>query len=208
MRILMLILLVMSGASIWGTLAKTPAFNPNALGDTVVGNGRVPLSESMYDPGEYAFQRGFGYLMADALISSETESRDELAADELAIQRAQMAQTAIEKAIRLDPGNGNAWAALSWAFMLQGEGEKAAEALRVSWEIAPYNRTMAETRISLVGVLSDPDISDSQFLDSHKMPILRDASVLELHDEAIYNFQKEQNPHLFVLIDDWKSLQN
>ncbi len=205
MRFLMFILLAMSGASIWVTLGQTPAFNPNALGDTVVGNGRVALNEAMYDPGSYAFQRGFGYLMADALFSGETESRDVLAAENLATERAELAQTAIEESLNIDPGNAHAWAALGWALLRQGEAENAVDALRVSWEIAPYNRTLAITRLNLAGVLSDPDIADTALLQAQKKGIMRDAIILEKYDEQLFVFQKELSPKLFLLIDFWKS---
>ncbi len=201
----MLILLIMSGASIWLTLKQTPAFNPKAVKDTVVGNGRVTAIDAMYDPGSYEFQRGFGYLMADALISGETESRSELASDDLATERARLAQAAIEDAVRVDPGNAHAWAALGWAFIRQGEAERAVEALSVSWKVAPYNRALADTRLSLAGVLSEPDIADIALLEAQKDGILRDAEVLERYDEIKYNLYRELNPNLFSLIESWKS---
>ena len=162
-------------------------------------------TDAMYDLGSYNFQRGFGYLMADVLISGETESRSELASGDLATERARRAQAAIEEAVHSDPGNAHAWAALGWAFLRQGEAERAVDALHVSWEIAPYNRALADTRLSLVGVLSNPDVSDDALLETNKDGILRDAAVLKQYDKRTYDFYSEISPHLFALIESWES---
>jgi len=204
-RVLMLVLLLMLGTAIWQTLGPTPAFNPSAVAETVVGNGRVAVTEAMYDPAAYAFQRGYGFLMADSLISGETESRDEIALENTAFERAVKAQIAIEEALRGAPGHAHAWAALAWAYARQGDDARALAALSVSWNIAPYNRALAETRLGLLGVLTEIDIEEPNLLPAQKVGILRDVEILERYDENVYTFRREANPRLFELIESWRS---
>tara|TARA_R110002049_G_scaffold23781_3_gene84427 strand:+ start:30732 stop:31301 length:570 start_codon:yes stop_codon:yes gene_type:complete len=185
------------------TLGATPAFNPKMLSDTVIGDGRVPTREAMYDPGSYDFERGFGYLMADALISGDTESRSETAPGELAIQRAQLAQVALDKALRADPGNAHAWAALAWARIRQGDEGGATDALNVSWNIAPYNLNLARTRLDLASVLAEFSDLNLEQLDASKAGILRDVIVMKDNDEIGYQFLMETSEALSILIDQW-----
>lgn len=184
MRLLVFVLLAMLGGSIWETLRNTPAFNPKMLSDTIIGNGRIPATEAMYDLGSYHFERGFGYLMADALISGETESRDQTASNEIAWERALSAQVALEQAVRRDPGNAHAWAGLAWALIRQGDEEGGTKALQVSWKLAPYNPGLARTRLDLVSVFAEFEGQQSGFLKQSRPAIMRDAEVVERYDDS------------------------
>lgn len=201
MRFILVAGLIMSGTAIWITLGSTPAFNPKMVKDTVVGNGRVFAPAAMYDQASYNFQRGYGYLFADALISSETESRNETASYDLAIQRAELAQDALEMSLSQAPGNADAWAALGWAFIRQGDEESAINALRNSWRLAPYNRALSDTRLGLVSVFLESGLASSTLVSSFNDEIMRDINVLQNHDEAILLHYVQTGPRLVKFLE-------
>lgn len=207
MRFLLLMLLILSGASIFSALSGTPAFDPNARKETILGDWRIASNAAMYDKGAYAFQRGYGFLAADALISGQTEARDELAAADVAAERATQAINALTEAVQLDPGNAHAWASLGWAHARLAENEDAMKALRVSWASAPYNRVLADTRITLIGVLTIPDLSDIKLSADDIQSIRRDGAALEAFDRSGLVFHIDTMPHLadFVAMQKDKS---
>jgi tetratricopeptide (TPR) repeat protein len=196
MRFLAFVLLIMLGGSIWETLGNTPAFNPRLLSDTVVGEGRIPATEAMYDLGSYDFERGFGYLMADALISEETERRDQTASVDIAWERAVRAQVALERAVRRDPGNAHAWASLAWALIRQGDEQGAYAALQVSWELAPYNPGLARTRLDLVSVFAEFGGQEMLLLKPSRPAVTRDAEVMERYDDTGFQMLLKNNEAL------------
>ena len=196
MKLLSLALLVLSGASIIVTLSETPAFDPDARRETVLGDWRVAANTAMYDKGAYAFQRGYGFLAADALVSGDTEARDELADPALAEQRALMAIEALKTSVRLDPGNAYAWASLGWGYARIADNKLAIDALRKSWKLAPNNRVLADTRIALIGVLTTPDIEPVILSDIDTLAIQRDFEALHRFDKGAFRFHAETLPHL------------
>jgi hypothetical protein len=202
MRFLMLLLLFFSGASIWLTLSKTPAFNPRLIADTVIGDGRIIENAAMYDPGTYAFQRGYGFLISDALVSSDTVERDEVASAELAADRARLADEAFELAVSLDPGNAYAWATLAWARARLGNNSSAMVALRVSWEIAPNNSVLADTRLNLAGLLTNPEIGFIEPTEVDRAAMAQDMEVLRLFNPRTLAAYMESSPHLVELPAD------
>ena len=191
MRFLMLVLLIFSSGSIWLTLKQTPAFNPGLLAETVNGGGRVLSNRAMYDPGTYAIQRGYGFLMAAA--SNEVES------SEAAPEHTRLAVEALEIATLQDPGNAHAWAALAWAHAYLGDDIGAYDALRVSWQIAPNNKALAVTRLSLAGLLTDPKIELTEPNKTDRAAIQRDMEVLSRFAPRVMAFYLEESPQLAVL---------
>jgi len=202
MRFLMLMLLLFAGASIWQTLHRTPAFNPQLIADTVIGDGRILEGTAMYDPGAYAFQRGYGFLIADSLISPDPQESDQAASIARAADRARLAVEALELAVSLDPGNAHAWASLAWAHARLGNDLEAMEALHVSWEIAPHNMALADTRLNLVGVLTDPEIGFAEPTEAERVSMARDMEVLSLFDRPALSKHMETSPHLAALTKD------
>jgi hypothetical protein len=198
----MLVLLLFSGASIWLTLRQTPAFNPGLIADTAVGEGRIFDAAAMYDPGAYAFQRGYGFLVTDALISPDIQESEKVASTEFAPDRAHLAVEALEIAVTLDPGNAHAWAMLAWARARLGNNSGAIEALRVSWKIAPHNKALADTRLNLSGLLTDPEVGIIEPTNAERASMARDVKVLRLFDPRALARYMEINPHLAALTKD------
>jgi tetratricopeptide (TPR) repeat protein len=178
---MILVLLVFSGYATWTTLKLTPAFNPNLMGETLLGNGRIPMSRSMFDKGEYDFQRGYGFLMSDRIVSPYTEQQGEIASPEVARQRARKAQDAFEAALSVDPGNAHAWTSLAWTHARLGNADRSISTLRVSWGISPNSNALAQSRISLANFLANPDVGKVALIPSDYEAISRDLNVLRLH---------------------------
>lgn len=190
------VLLTLSGASIYVTLSDVPAFNPASRQATVSGGSHVAPPSAMYDNGAYAFQRGYGFLIADGLVSSDTEARDALASRETADQRARAAIAALNEAVRLDPGNAHAWSALAWGNAQIAEDGAALKALRNSWTLAPFNRSLAETRFNLIGTLTSPEFLVVRLTERDTEAIQRDIATLGLFDQDALQFYTELAPHL------------
>ena len=153
-RMLMIMLLLAAGGAIWKTLGATPAFNPALVSETVVGQGHTGMVRAMYDKGYYDYQRGYAFLMAETLISGETEGRNEVAPRHVLWSRAAKGRAALSSAVAQDPGNAHAWAQLAWSHARLGDRNGAWRALVVSWDVAPFNRTLADTRLNLAGLLT------------------------------------------------------
>lgn len=202
MRSMMLILLVFSGGSIWLTLNQTPAFNPQHIAETAIGDGRIIDNAAMYDPGTYAFQRGYGFLVAEAVISPETEAGEENVSSNQSDDRARLAVEALEISLDLDPGNAHAWAALAWARARLGDDTGTMDALRVSWQIAPYNRDLADSRLNLAGLLTDPEIGITEPTEADRAAIARDLEVLRRFEPQAVTYYIELSPHLAGLSSD------
>ena len=196
-RLMMLALLVFSGFVVWNTLGSTPAFNPRLVADTIVGEGRIGLSRMMYDKGQYDFQRGYGFLNADRVISALTGAPEQPASPGAVRFRAYEARDALTSAVERDPGNAHAWADLAWAHAQLGEMSNAAVALRISWQIAPYNATLARTRLGLVGLMTDPDLELRLWVEEDLDAILRDIDTLNAFAERDLEIYRERFPQLF-----------
>jgi hypothetical protein len=201
-RCLMLLLLVFSGTVVWKTLTSTPAFNPSLVSDTIIGEGRLFNSHFMYDLGEYEYQRGFGYLATTEKTPGYRNTAEDIASPAALRYRAYKAVDALEKAVSLDPGNARAWVALAWARASVDDLPGSTDALRISWEIAPNNRTLALRRLNLFGILmaSSPDPMDLTRQD--RAAILQDAEVLELFEPRGLETLQGQYPAMFQVGDD------
>lgn len=142
------------------TLTQTPAFNADLRVANVYGEDSVLLVEAMYDYPEYLLQVAASYVRADLLPSADTEVAGEYASIETATARAERAVVLLEEAVTLDPANAMTWEMLAWARLMTGDAEAARAHLARSWERAPNNRGLAETRLSLVTALFDPGLGD------------------------------------------------
>lgn len=200
MRLTLLALLALSGASIVSALSDTPAFDPGTRSPTILGGWRIADSAAMYDRGAYAFQRGFGFLAADGLISGETEGRNELATAATAEARARRAIEALETSVNLKPGNAYAWASLGWARARIAADDGAIRALRTSWALAPYNRYLADTRVDLVGILTTPGIGVARLSPEDLAALQRDVDTLARFDQATLEFRIKMTPHLSAMV--------
>ncbi len=196
MKVLSFLLLCLSLMSIWSALSTSPAFSPAARAVGLLGDWRVAAGPAMYDPAEYAFQRGYGYLVADALFSADTETVGEIAPSELADQRAQQAIEAFETSVSLAPGHAYAWAELAWAYARMARDDDALSALRTSWSLAPHNRQLADTRINLAGLLSDPETAIVTLSGQDFAALSADAHTLARTDRQTLSIYAEDLPHL------------
>lgn len=146
-RLLGIALLIAAAWNFSATLSGVPAFDRTARQDSIQGGWRLPLGSALYDRGEYLFQLGFGFANADDSISTDATaiaSEDFLA---LALERSERAEELLAEAVTLDPANAHAWAWLAWSQSMLGETESARETMRISWELAPFNRQLAATRL-------------------------------------------------------------
>lgn len=197
LRWTMLLMLGFFGFVVVETLGKTPAFNPQLVANTIIGDGRIFLSRMMYDQGEYEFQRGYGFLNADAVIAAETGLPGETASKGANRYRAFEARDALLSAVRIDPGNAHAWAALAWAYVRLDDLPESVNALRISWEIAPHNATLAKTRVNLVGLLTFPGLDRALWNEDDLHAFFRDIDVLEEHAPRSLQLYQELYAHLF-----------
>ncbi|MFK7880684.1 hypothetical protein [Roseobacter sp.] len=196
MRVFYGALLILSGASIFLTLSNVPAFDADLRKPTIFGDWRVATNSAMYDKATYAFQRGYGFLAADALVSSETEAGDEIATIEMAEKRARAAVDALEESIDSDPGNAHAWASLAWGHARLGADEIALTSLRNSWELAPYNRVLAATRVNLVSIVTTPELANIRLSEQDIQAVKRDFSTLRRFDHETFEFYTDAAPYL------------
>ena len=195
-RLLMLALLVFSATVVAATLGRTPAFNPRLVADTVVGDGRTALSPAMYDRGTYDFQRGFGFLMADAILPGDIDDWRSSVAPVEARYRAAQARDALASAVRHDPGNAHAWAHLAWAQARLGDRAAALAAWRRSTEIAPHSGILASARLDLIGLLSATEENWGALTEADLAAIARDLAVLGRFDPRALTAHKETSPRL------------
>lgn len=198
-RLVMVLLLAFSTTVVVTTLGRTPAFNPQLKSDTIFGDGRTALSPAMYDQGTYEFQRGYGFLMADAIVPGDAAAFRAFATPEAALLRANTARDALKAAVRVDPGNAHAWGQLGWAQARSGDARGALEAWRISYEIAPNSAVLAGTRLDLIGLLAETDESWRQLTEADRAAIARDVAVLGRFNEGALAFRVKANPRLAEL---------
>ena len=104
MRILLVLLMLCALFVVQSTLSKTPAFNPALRSESVLGDWRLVLNTSLYDPGEYEFQRGFGYIEAGSLFSDAvTADAETEALIDILSTRSDQALASLESAVTSDP---------------------------------------------------------------------------------------------------------
>lgn len=196
-RLMILTSLIFFGVVTWKTLSQTPAFNPNLVSDTIIGQGRTYHSRFMYDLGEYEFQRGYGFLVNIYENPGAGPRYTDIASDGALLFRALKAEEALENAIRLDPRNAHAWESLAWARARLNNTAGALDAMRVSWELAPYNFHLASRRVNLVGLVTLPGGLVVELSDGDRAALAKDVAVLRRFDEKKLREFEERFPHFF-----------
>ena len=192
-----LVLLVFSVSMLWKTLTQTPAFNPQLVSDPIIGEGRLFNSHFMYDRGAYEYQRGFGYLTTTEKTPGFRSATEESASPEALKYRAYKAMDALETAVGLDPGNARAWVALAWARASVDDLPGSIDALRVSWEVAPNNRTLAIRRLNLVGIMMASDTNPVELTEQDRMATLQETDLLQEFEPRRFENLKSQYPDMF-----------
>jgi len=151
-----IVLLGLSVANFFLTFRGSPAFNKSVRQEGLFGDWRVGIGAAHYDRPAYLFRLGYEYLNADATASGVTESRNELASAETALERAEKAVALFEESLSLDPANAHAWAALAWAHAMTGNIPSARAAMLASWELAPFNKALSIDRLTFMDMLTGP----------------------------------------------------
>ncbi len=80
------------------------------------------------------------------------------------------------------------------------EDHEALEALRVSWRLAPANTILAETRVNLAGLLSEPDLKVITLSESDLASVINDFQTLSRFDQAALEYYRSTLPHLKNLV--------
>ena len=202
MRILPVLLLLCALFVVQSTLSKTPAFNPALRSESVLGDWRLVLNTSLYDPGEYEFQRGFGYIEAGSLFSDAVNADAETEAlIDILSTRSDQALASLETAVTSDPANAHAWAALALTHLRRADDQEALGALRTSWKIAPHNRSLADTRTNVVSLLTDPEISSVTLSGEDYSAAFTDAVLLAGRESRAIEYYKETAPHMTSMLE-------
>jgi len=208
MRFVAFVGLATLGLGVFSTLnalGNAPAFNEALRDKNVFGDWRVVFSADMYDQGSYLFQLGHSYLYADALFSADTEGRGEFADMATATERAQKSVSLLKESLNYDPGNAHTWGALAWAYAMLDDIEAARAALATSWELAPYNRQLAERRVGVVASLTDENFGNHITLtEAERTATQEDLRLLEKFDQRTVEFYLEQSPALIPLAQQEK----
>jgi hypothetical protein len=179
-----LALLALGGLSFRQIANNAPAFSVDLRIESVFGDWRLPQSEALYDWSEYRFQLGYGYLQGDtAALLSGDDALPELAALEANAERAEeLFRTSLTGA----PGRASAWTSLGWAHLLQGRPDAAEAALRISWELAPFNVAEAPERLAIAEALDALSGEGWRSSDATALAIEADRATLETYDPRFY----------------------
>ena len=182
-------------------ISSSPAFNEEHRRENVFGQEILAVNEDMYDRSRYLMQQGASYIRADLL--DYDGQVDVVAPVEVAIERGNVAVDLMRESLLLNPGNARGWLVRAWAHMYSGDRSSAEQALKASWQLAPFNRSLAIERLDMSIALYDPlvDVLDETVpigtetdLDKEvKDAILRDLETLRrlspiLHEEFVEDF--------------------
>jgi hypothetical protein len=181
--------LALGGVAAFQVAANAPAFTTALRTQSVLGDWRVPASDALYDRSAYDFHLGYGYLRSDAafLLLGEEALPDPAVLEENAAR----AEALFTRSIDAAPGRVDAWTSLAWAHLLQGEVEAAEAALRVSWELAPFNMSEASERLSLVDALDATSVPGWRSDVTAEDRIDGDLRVLETYDRTYFRLLME-----------------
>jgi len=161
---------------------NAPAFSPDLREDSVLGDWRLAQGETHFNKSDYYFQLGYGYLQADtASLLMGNEALPELDLFDAQMQRS---QELFNESLSHAPGRAAAWTSLAWASILRDDIPKAEDALRVSWQIAPFNVAEAAERVALISILDDFHRSGWRSDAAAATFISQDWAVLDAHDAA------------------------
>ena len=146
--------------------AQAPAFNEDLKVTGITGDTRLSSPTDMYDRGDYLFQMGYGYVMADALTFAGIEAPTEVASLQTARERFERARDLLAESLRQDPADTFTW--LYYAQTLSALNNVAGTqmALEMSWRQGPNTHPLAHRRLSLATFLreqrSDPDLYETE----------------------------------------------
>lgn len=146
-------------ASIWAiraVMVNSPAFTVENRVDGLFGQWRTRTNPALYDRATYLFQKGYEYLNADVIASAAGENADRTADNATGQARAEAATQLLTEAVRLDPANAHAWAALAWARTGASRISDAREAMAMSWNLAPHHFDLAIDRLAFMEMLAGP----------------------------------------------------
>lgn len=201
-RICSAVLLIGAFWNFGAAFGGVPAFDAEARRQGALGDWRLPVGAAMYDRGAYLFQLGYGFVNVDdtVLVAGDVAMPEGFETDPAA--RAQKAMELFAEAIEHDPGNASAWTWLAWSQSSVGETALARETLAVSWELAPYSRDLAITRLDLAALVyefSQIEGEDTAPLTEKELQNVRkDFRVLSLWDEDLVEDYLEAMPFLAV----------
>lgn len=182
---------------------NAPAFSPSLRTDSVLGDWRVAGADALHDKSDYYFQLGFGFLQADTatLILGE----DDLPSlEDFDVQMAR-SQELLTLSLAFSPGRVDTWTSLAWAGVLRDDLDAAERALRVSWDLAPFNVSEASERVALVSALDDFHVPGWRDDATAERALANDWRVLEAYDRQ-YIQALPENFDIEALPDDLQLL--
>lgn len=177
-------LLALSAVNILILVAQAPALNPLVRDTALIDDWRQGAVPTLFERGTYYRSRALTYL---SLIEDEDDF-------ELMDQARELARSAVEDA----PSDAFAWTLLSWAEMLRGEDEAAAEALNRSWALAPYNTALASDRLILAEALGL--VAPVEPLPQVEIALIRDAERLREANPAYFDELREVHPDIDAMM--------
>lgn len=150
-----------SAAALAAVIGGTPAFNADIQRLGPNGDPRVRDYWAMYHEGRYLQALGEAFLEAeqrDVPTPDEAPaSQDDIEEVDAAVSRAEIAEEFLQDGLRIAPGMIRAWTALAWAAAIQGDAERAADTLAISWQLAPHNNAQSQLRVFLTGMLAESE---------------------------------------------------
>lgn len=131
----------------WALMTAIPVFNDEARIRDPWGDWRGVAAETLYDPAAYRQTAGVGYL------SLAAEAQDPAMAE----RARELFLASLEEA----PGDALTWSLLAWSEAFLADEAAAFRAQSRSWELAPYNLTLAPERLAFMAGLAErfpPDL--------------------------------------------------
>jgi hypothetical protein len=173
----------------------SPAFSPSLREASVLGDWRLAQGETHYLLGDYYFQLGYGYLQADT--ASLLLGSDDLLETDAFDRQMQRAIELLRASLEYAPGRAGTWTSLAWASVMRDDQSAAGNALRTSWQLAPYNYAEAADRLAIIAFVQEfagTPIATEEIL---AVSTERDVQVLEMHNPGYLAAFPEDLDYLF-----------
>lgn len=183
------VLWLLTGLSAMNTMRSAPAFTADLRRESVFEDWRVEERDSLYDPADYYFHLGFGYLRGDAaaLMLGETD----LPTLEDFEDRVHRSIDLFEASIAASPGHVTAWTNLAWSHFLIDDVPSALAALDTSWDLAPFDVSEARERIGVVGAIQAISGRDLRTEEAHAQSVHNDLDLLSRYDPRYLDALRE-----------------
>lgn len=150
------LLLAVGIAALSGILSTSPAMNEDLRMRGPFGDWRHVPTEAFYDAGEYHFEMGYRYAVA--LVSDFlAEAQGEKGYFEDRAPVVAKARDILQQALLHSPADARAWTALALVAGIQDDRRLHMDALRRSWELAPYSAALARLRLLALSVAAPRD---------------------------------------------------